>query len=310
MYEEKLINNCGNYTPEEAEKIGWTAVKQILHLQEKLIHSVYPTISRNEFIKNYLRSKENHFQSEEELKDYVSSLFNKLEDIVFSKLKKPKGYIKPNIIFYSDPYRFLGEASFGDIIKGIGPTFYVNTANWKTVVKSDYVPFTLHEALPGHCLHAQYLLRYKGKSIPDYVKLFHFNDTAEAIGLFSEGLFNEKGIMSHTREGHILEDFSRLNYRMWRALRCIVDVGIHIKGYSETDCLNLMKTYCTHEDDILINEIQRYADNPGQACSYYIGYSQLERCVKNHWKDRYKFYQCLLENSMFDMETIINNCSV
>jgi uncharacterized protein (DUF885 family) len=265
------------------------AVLSIRKKQEQLIHAHYPGLSVDDFILQHVRGQNNRFKSPEDMKQTVQELLKLFDSQVRQEFDLPKGYQTPTVNTLSDPDKILGWAAPHE--------FFLNTVEWKSIPKSDMVPFTLHEAIPGHAFQHQF------NDTPEcLVKISFFTNVVEGIGLYSEECFEPTDLLSN---------YSRLNYHIWRALRLVVDSGIHYKGWDVDKCLQLMTFYCYHDPNILKTEILRYASNPGQACAYYVGYLDLKR-MEEQWKQKhpeatkrkYAFFNEVLKYSRYSMSSI------
>jgi uncharacterized protein (DUF885 family) len=144
--------------------------------------------------------------------------------------------------------------------------FIVNTANLRSVPVYAVTTLSLHEAVPGH--HFQLALQFENRDeISEYQrKLFSSNAFVEGWALYSEYLGNEMGLFADPvqRLGH-------LNDEMLRAVRLVVDSGIHAKSWSREKVLAYMGRYLAHDPKNISNEANRYSVMPGQALGYKIG---------------------------------------
>ncbi len=290
LYSSCILYHTGHsFTPEQIFSIGTKAILSLRKKQEQLIQEHFPGITIPDFINYHLRGSKNRFSSPEDMVQTVKELLRSFDQQLQIHFDLPQGYRTPTLTSLSDPTKILGWAD--------PASFFVNTAEWNTIPKSDMVPFTLHEAIPGHAFQLQF------NDTPDcLVKMSFFMNVIEGIGLYAEECFEPTDLFPQ---------YSRLNYHMWRALRLVVDCGIHYKGWTLDKSLDLMKYYCYHDPIILKTEILRYANNPGQACSYYIGYLDLKRMEKQ-WKEKhpesnhrkYAFFNEVLKYSRYSMASI------
>ena len=154
--------------------------------------------------------------------------------------------------------------SGGSPSAGIAGTYYVNTS------KLDQRPFweipalSLHEAVPGH--HHQIALQQE-LDIPGWRRNFtYFTAYTEGWGLYSERLGIEMGLYDTPET-----DMGRLSYEMWRALRLVVDTGLHAKGWSKEQAIAFMRDNSALSEANIEAEVNRYISWPGQALGYKIG---------------------------------------
>jgi uncharacterized protein (DUF885 family) len=293
------------------KQIAESYIKRLVNRQHELIKKYDSNMTKKTFLQRIFKSSSNTFKSSEELKEYSEELLTKIEKEIFKYIPKPSFYVKPKLEFHSDSNRFLGEASYGNLQKGGAPIFFINLSNWNDIYKSHLVPILLHEALPGHCFSYEYKFQTdKDKSQPIWSKPIYFNEIDESISLIAESLLEENNLYK-SKEEQVCQSYSRLEFLLWRVIRCVIDVNMHIYGHSKDQLLKYMKQYLLWSSDILEKELYRYSDFPGQACGYFLGYIQLMDCYqdsKSNFKNKYSFYQCILENQSFNMETILKNC--
>ncbi len=123
---------------------------------------------------------------------------------------------------------------------------------------------SLHEAAPGH--HTQGALSRELENVPPFRRNFYPHAFGEGWGLYSEYLGVEMGIY-HTP----YERFGRLTYEMWRAVRLVVDTGMHAFGWSRQQALDFMTGHTALSAHEIRTEIDRYIAWPGQALAYKTG---------------------------------------
>ncbi|KAJ3160498.1 hypothetical protein HDU88_007958 [Geranomyces variabilis] len=148
--------------------------------------------------------------------------------------------------------------------------FLVNLALSKDEPTTDMLATALHEANPGH--HHQLSIGLERKVDHDIRKLVWSTCWAEGWGLYSEFLGIEMGLYSDP-----LDYFGRLQLDMHRALRLVVDTGLHHLGWSIEKVIETMAEYLPTSQKGLESEAVRYAAMPGQACAYKIGEIQIRR---------------------------------
>jgi len=122
----------------------------------------------------------------------------------------------------------------------------------------------LHEAIPGH--HYQISLQQENLNIPKFMRFGWYGAYGEGWALYTESLGKELGLYTDP-----YQYLGSLGDEMHRAIRLVVDVGIHIKGWSREEALNYMLQNEAISKDGAIAEIERYMAIPGQALSYKIG---------------------------------------
>jgi uncharacterized protein (DUF885 family) len=143
--------------------------------------------------------------------------------------------------------------------------FYVNAAGiGKNALRRASESLFLHEAVPGH--HFQISLQREQQSLPRFRRFGSYTAFVEGWALYAESLGPELGLYTEPSQY-----FSRLDSELFRAVRLVVDVGLHRKGWSREQALKfLMETTMTGQSGAAL-EIDRYIAWPGQALSYKIG---------------------------------------
>ena len=145
-----------------------------------------------------------------------------------------------------------------------GGFYWVNTYALEKRPLYALPALTLHEAVPGH--HLQIALAQELEGLPEFRKHFYPNAFGEGWALYAEKLGKEMGIYRTA-----YEDFGRLTYEMWRAVRLVVDTGIHYFGWSRERAVALLVENSALSRHNIETEIDRYISWPGQALSYKMG---------------------------------------
>ncbi len=122
----------------------------------------------------------------------------------------------------------------------------------------------LHEAIPGH--HYQVSLQQENTSLPTFRRFLWYGAYGEGWALYSESLGTELGLYTDP-----YQYFGMLSSEMHRAIRLVVDVGIHTKGWTREQAIEYSKENEAEPAESIVSEIERYMAIPGQALSYKIG---------------------------------------
>jgi len=142
--------------------------------------------------------------------------------------------------------------------------FYANTYDIKSRPKWAMESLFLHEAVPGH--HFQLALILELENIPRFRKFGTFTATTEGWGLYAESLGKEMGMYQDP-----YQYFGALNAELWRAIRLVVDTGLHSKGWTREQVLDYMYANSAVKDARAVAEAERYMAIPSQALAYKVG---------------------------------------
>ena len=142
--------------------------------------------------------------------------------------------------------------------------FFANTYALNTRPKWEMVPLTLHEAVPGH--HLQISLAEEMENTPEFRKFGGYTAFVEGWGLYAESLGGEMGLYDQP-----YDKYGQLTYEMWRAIRLVLDTGIHSMGWSRQKAIDYFMTNSSKTEHDIAVEVDRYIVSPGQALAYKIG---------------------------------------
>jgi len=149
--------------------------------------------------------------------------------------------------------------------------YYAHLSDMGAMPKTTLEVIAYHEGLPGH--HMQIAIAQELKGVPEFRKQADFNAYAEGWGLYSEWLARE---MPGTYSDPYSE-YGRLTSEMWRAIRLVVDTGLHAKGWTEKDAVTYFSANSSIPLPAIQAEVRRYITWPGQATGYKIGMLKIQQ---------------------------------
>lgn len=185
----------------------------------------------------------------------LPALFGRLPRLTYGVREIPR-FMAPTqtTAYYQPGSPDLGEPGY----------FYANTYALDQRPTYEFIPLSLHEAVPGH--HFQIALAQELEGVRPFRRDLDSTAFTEGWALYAERLGIEMGFFEDP-----YDDFGRLLYEMWRSCRLVVDTGMHAFGWSRADAIAFMTRNTALSDINIANEVDRYIGWPGQACGYKIG---------------------------------------
>ncbi|POS00813.1 DUF885 domain-containing protein [Flavobacterium croceum] len=298
-------------SPEEIHNLGLKEVARIKAEMEKVKQQVGYKGSIVDFF--------NDVRNNPKLKP-----FTKPEQVI-ANFEKIHATIKPNVdklfsLQPKTPFRikrteaFREQTASAEYVQGAADgsrpgTFYVPIPDVKNYNFYGDEDLFLHEAIPGH--HFQIALQQENKALPDFRKFNWFGAYGEGWALYTESLGKELGLYKDP-----YQYFGMLGNEMHRAIRLVVDTGIHYKGWTREQAIQYSLENEAEPQASIVAEIERYMAIPGQALSYKIGQLKIlelrQKAEKQLGKkfDIKKFHQIVLESGVMPLallEKKVNN---
>jgi len=253
-------------TPQQIHELGLSEVKRIRAEMDKVIAQAGFKGSFGEFLE-FLRKDPRFYYTDADslLMGYrdickradpeLAKLFGKLPRLPYGVLPVPAYAEKSQTTAYYQP---------GSPEAGRPGYYYANTYALDTRPKWEMEALTLHEAVPGH--HLQIALAQEMSDAPEFRKHGGYTAFVEGWGLYAESLGGEMGFYKDP-----YMKFGQLTYEMWRAIRLVVDTGMHSMGWTRQQAIDYFLTNASKNEHDVTVEVDRYIVWPGQALAYKIG---------------------------------------
>ena len=289
-------------SPQEIHTLGLKEVARIKAEMEKVKEQVGFKGTINEFFE--------HVRTKPELMS-----FKKPEEVI-ANFQRIYQTIKPNVdkLFSLQPKSpfeirrteaFREKTASAQYNKGLADgsrpgVFYVPIPDVKTYNFYGDEDLFLHEAIPGH--HFQISLQQENQQLPDFRKYNWFGAYGEGWALYTESLGKELGLYKDP-----YQYFGMLGNEMHRAVRLVVDTGIHTKGWTREQAIQYSLDNEAKSEAGIIAEIERYMAIPGQALSYKMGQLkilELRKKAQDKMKDRFNikvFHEKVLESGVLPL---------
>jgi uncharacterized protein (DUF885 family) len=260
------VQTTTDLTPAQIHDIGLAEVARIQGEMHDVMKQMGFEGSLQDFFVHMTTAKEYEYATEEALLTDYNSLRERIDlraKDMFSLVPKAGFEIRPVEAFRAASA--AGGSYQGPSQDGTRPgVFYVNTYDLPSRKNWDRDALYLHEAVPGH--HFQIALQQELTGLPMFRRFGGETAFAEGWGLYAESLGKELGAYDTPQQY-----FGRLQAEIWRAIRLVVDTGLHSKGWTREQVIAYMKANSATTDTEAVSEAERYIAIPGQALAYKIG---------------------------------------
>jgi len=260
-----------NMTATQIHNTGLAEVKRIRAEMEKTLEGINFLGTLDQFLV-FLRTDDRFFHKTPEelmaayektargIEPQLPKLFGKLPKTPFGIRAIPAASAPTTTTAYYQPPSMDGSRP---------GNYYVNLYKPESRPIWEIEALTAHESVPGH--HLQIALAYELKGLPDFRRNASYTAFVEGWALYAESLGSELGLYTDP-----FSKIGQLNYDMWRAVRLVVDTGMHQFKWTRDQAIYYFKQNTGKSDQDIVNEIDRYISWPGQALAYKLGQLRIQ----------------------------------
>ena len=246
-----------NATPKQIHQLGLKEVARIKAQMQNIIDEVGFDGTYSEFLEFLATDKQFYAKDAQDLLEKTAFITQKM----YGKLPTYFGHLPRNT------FTIKGSASRGAFYmpppdnRSPGTYFLASTPKLQPLYNLEAL--SLHEAIPGHHLQNAIAMEL---NVPEFRRTLSHSAFGEGWALYTERLGKEAGFYQSP-----YSDFGRLGYEMWRAVRLVVDTGIHAFGWSRQKAIDYLASHTALPQSAVEDQIDRYISWPGQALSYKMG---------------------------------------
>ena len=295
-------------TPREIHELGLREVERIRGEMDRVIRESGFTGDFAEFCE-FLRTDPRFYHTDAEsllrgYRDIAKRIDPELPKLFGTLPRLPYGV--EAIPSYAEKSQTTAYYQPGSPAAGRAGIFSANTYALDTRPIWEMEALTVHEAVPGH--HLQISIAQELEGVPEFRRWSGPTAFVEGWGLYSESLGEELGLY---RDPY--SKFGQLTYEIWRAVRLVVDTGMHALGWSRQDAIDYFAANSSKQLHDITVEIDRYIVWPGQALAYKIGelkFKELRACATEALGDDFnirRFHDACLENGAIPLDILENH---
>ncbi len=251
------------------EAIHQTGLAEVRRIRSQMDSIIDVTGFEGDFAEfaEFLRSDPRFFHASAEAllaayRDIAKRVDPQLPKLFGTLPRMPYGIIP--IPSYAEKSQTTAYYQSGSSEAGRPGYFYANTYDLSSRPTWEMEALTIHEAVPGH--HLQIALAHELEGVPKFRRFGGYTAFVEGWALYSESLGEEMGFYQDP-----YSKFGQLTYEIWRAIRLVVDTGMHALGWSRQDAIDFFKANTPKAEHDIVVEVDRYIVWPGQALAYKIG---------------------------------------
>lgn len=294
-------------SPKEIHEIGLKEVARIRIEMNTIIEGLGLEDSIHDFTQRISNDPQFFYTDRESLLNGYRAIIRKLEAVIpniFGRLPKQPLEILP-VPAYKESSASSAYYMTGSVVLGRPGYFFVNTYHLPGKLKWEMEALALHEGLPGHHLERTLANEIEGQA--DFRKLAKYTAYVEGWGLYSESLGDELGLYQNP-----YSKFGKLKGEMWRAIRLVVDTGMHELGWSRQKAIDYFVENIGKDEVEVTNEVDRYLVWPGQALAYKIGelkIKELRSIAEKTLGDQFEirdFHDALLSHGALPLDVLEN----
>jgi uncharacterized protein (DUF885 family) len=264
-------------TPAQIHAIGLRLVAQIHARMQRVLQQVGFKGSYQDFV-TYLRTNPRfYYRDPKELLEAYRAAAKRVDPLLVTEFpvwilpRVPYGVRPIPASLAPDTYPAYSDPPAGD--GSVAGYLSVNLYEPETRPKYEIQVLTCHEGRPGHQL--QIPIAMELQNLPDFRRFDYYSSYGEGWALYTEALCDEMGLY-----GDPYSKFGYLDYQMWRAVRLVVDTGIHSEGWTRAQAVRYFEDNSALTEQNINTEVDRYIAWPGQALSYMIGELDIQRLRK------------------------------